>query len=112
MHRRARRDRGLPAAIETFMQTRSAFQPNRAALSTARTRKTEAPLRRRPHQRPYYTRRRRRGRPGGGFAAPLAHPRKPPEWPAAQKPRLAARDRLGLFFDFLRPITRGGKAPP
>jgi hypothetical protein len=34
-----RRDRGPPAAIETFMQTRSAFQPNRAAVSTAETRK-------------------------------------------------------------------------
>src|SRR5271169_3048848 len=43
MHRRPRRDRGLPAAIETFMQTRSAFQPNRAALAAARTYKTIRP---------------------------------------------------------------------
>jgi hypothetical protein len=40
----ARRDRGLPAAIETFMQTRSAFQPNRAALSTASLVKNAAQL--------------------------------------------------------------------
>src|SRR6202165_5875612 len=43
MHRRSRRDRGLPAAIETFMQTRPAFQPNRAALATAMTYKTMRP---------------------------------------------------------------------